>query len=103
MINEVTSYIHNITDMKIKLELIAVLLQVTDGKIFVECERARLTRMLAKIKEDEGKIVEACDLLQELQVETFGSMERREKTDFILEQMRLCLAKKDYSRGFLIQ
>ena len=31
-----------------------------------------------------------------LQVETFGSMEREEKVQFILEQMRLGLAKKDY-------
>lgn len=58
--------------------------------------------MLSKIKEADGKIVEAADLLQELQVETFGSMERREKTEFILEQMRLCLAKKDYTRAQII-
>ena len=29
-------------------------------------------------------------------------MERREKVDFILEQMRLCLAKKDYIRTQII-
>lgn len=37
-----------------------------------------------------------------IQVETFGSMERKEKVDFILEQMRLCLAKKDYIRTQII-
>lgn len=31
----------------------------------------------------------ASDLLSELQVETYSSMERREKTEFLLEQMRL--------------
>ena len=36
------------------------------------------------------------------QVETFGSMEKKEKVDFILEQMRLCLAKKDYIRCSII-
>jgi len=35
-------------------------------------------------------------------VETFGSMEKREKTDFILEQMRLTIAKKDYTRTQII-
>ena len=35
-------------------------------------------------------------------VETFGSMEKREKVEFILEQMRLCLAKKDYIRTQII-
>ena len=29
-------------------------------------------------------------------------MERREKVDFILEQMRLCLAKKDFIRTQII-
>ena len=29
-------------------------------------------------------------------------MERREKTDFILEQIRLCLAKKDYTRALIL-
>jgi hypothetical protein len=30
------------------------------------------------------------------QVETFGQMDKLEKTDYILEQMRLCLDKQDY-------
>lgn len=51
--------------------------------------RARVTRFLSEIREKEGNITVASDLLQELQVETFGSMERREKVDFVLEQMRL--------------
>jgi 26S proteasome regulatory subunit N5 len=36
--------------------------------------------------------------MHELQVETFGSMDRREKVDFILEQMRLSKAKGDWDR-----
>jgi 26S proteasome regulatory subunit N5 len=61
-----------------------------------------LTRILAKIREDEGQISEAATILQEVQVETFGSMKKHEKTDFILEQMRLCLRKKDYIRTQII-
>ena len=40
--------------------------------------------------------------MQELQVETYGGMERQEKTEFILEQMRLCLLNKDYIRVQII-
>ena len=40
--------------------------------------------------------------MQELAVETYGSMERQEKVEFILEQMRLCLATKDYIRSQII-
>ena len=36
------------------------------------------------------------------QVETYGSMERDEKVHFIIEQVRLCLAKKDYIRAQII-
>ena len=41
---------------------------VTEGKIHVELERARLTRQLAKIRESEGKVAEAADLMSEVQV-----------------------------------
>ncbi|KAI8068249.1 PCI domain-containing protein [Gongronella butleri] len=102
MVQEAMTYLEQTPDMATKLELIDTLRTVTDGKIYVEVERARITRMLSKIKEDDGQINEAADILQELQVETFGSMEKREKTDFILEQMRLCLAKHDYIRTQII-
>ena len=102
MIQEAFTYVDKMPDKTVKLELIDTLRTVTEGKIYVEVERARLTRMLAKIKEDEGKINEAADILHELQVETYGSMEKREKTDFILEQMRLMLARKDYVRAQII-
>jgi 26S proteasome regulatory subunit N5 len=35
-------------------------------------------------------------------VETYGSMEKREKIDFLLEQMRICLLKKDFIRTQII-
>jgi 26S proteasome regulatory subunit N5 len=35
-------------------------------------------------------------------VETIGSMEAREKLDFLLEQMRLCLARSDFVRTEII-
>jgi len=89
-------------DKEKKLELISTLNEVTEGKIFVEVEKARLTAMLAKMKEDEGNTEEAANLLQEVQVEAFGAMERREKTEYILNQMRLVLLKKDFIRTQII-
>jgi len=85
-----------------KMELIDTLLKVTEGKIFVEKQRARLVLKLAHLKEKEGKIAEAAKIIQEVQVETFGAMKKKEKTEYILEQMRLCLEKKDYIRTQLI-
>lgn len=37
-------------------------------QIYVEIERARLIKKLAKIKEEQGQIAEAADLMQEIAV-----------------------------------
>mmetsp|Transcript_11908 Transcript_11908/g.27778 ORF Transcript_11908/g.27778 Transcript_11908/m.27778 type:complete len:459 (-) Transcript_11908:58-1434(-) len=89
-------------DKEKKLELIATLNEVTEGKIFLEVEKARLTKLMAEMKEAEGKVDEAAGLLQEVQVETFGAMDRREKTEYIVNQMRLVILKKDYVRTQII-
>lgn len=87
---------------KQELQLIGTLRTVTAGKIYVEVERARLTYRLAQIKEKEENLEEACKVMQETQVETLGSMEKKEKTGLILEQVRYCLAVKDYIRAQII-
>lgn len=51
-----------------KMRLLFTLREVTDGKIFVEVERARLTQILAKVREDAGDINEAAKILNEIQV-----------------------------------
>lgn len=43
-------------------------------KVFVEVERARVTRLLTQFLEQDHKISEAAKTLCELQVETYGSM-----------------------------
>ncbi|OQR69386.1 26S proteasome non-ATPase regulatory subunit 12-like [Tropilaelaps mercedesae] len=101
MVQECCDYVDKL-DGKDKLDLIDTLRSVSAGKIYVETERARLTYKLSQIKEAAGDIEGAATLMQELQVETFGSMERREKVELILEQMRLCLAREDYVRTMII-
>lgn len=102
MVQEAYDLVEKTPDLDGKLKLIETLRSVTSGKIFVENERARLTKKLADIYESQGKGKEAAEILQELQVETYGSMERREKLEFLLEQMRLCLGKEDYIRTQII-
>ncbi|KAG7158865.1 26S proteasome non-ATPase regulatory subunit 12-like [Homarus americanus] len=102
MVQKCCDYVDKAPDKDAKLKLMDTLRTVTAGKIYVEVERARLTHKLAVMKEAEGDITEAATILQELQVETFGSMERKEKVEMILEQMRLCLLKKDFVRTQII-
>lgn len=87
---------------EIELKLIETLRTITKGKIYVEVERARLTQRLAQIQEQDGDIASAAKTMQDLQVETYGSMDKKEKVEMILDQIRLCLATKDYIRAQII-
>ena len=78
---------------------------MTAGKIYVEVERARLTHKLALLKEADGDLEEAANAMQEMPVETFGSMEKKEKVviecDFccVIELIVLCLREKPVKSG----
>lgn len=94
--------VENDAQKVIRENMVVALRDITDGKIFLEAERARLTRALAILKEEDGDIPGAADTLQEVHVETYGSLSKREKVEFILEQMRLTLGKKDYIRAAIV-
>ncbi len=120
MVQVVMSFLDETPDPDTKLSVIETLRTVTEGKvsetfsnhklgpklttleIFVEVERARVTRILSDIKKSQGDLNAAADILCELQVETFGSMERREKTEFILEQVALCIEKGDWTQAGIL-
>ena len=89
-------------DQPTKSEFIKTLQALTEGKIYVEIERARLTRQLAQMKELEGNVTEAAEILQEVAVETFGAMAKTEKIAYILDQVRLCLERKDFVRAQIL-
>jgi 26S proteasome regulatory subunit N5 len=46
--------------------------------------------------------VAAADIIQEVHVETYGSLSKKDKVEFILEQIRLVLAKKDFVRAYIV-
>ncbi|XP_045802548.1 26S proteasome non-ATPase regulatory subunit 12 homolog A-like isoform X5 [Trifolium pratense] len=102
MVQQAMEYIDKTPDIETRIELIKTLISVSAGKIYVEIERARLVKKLAKIKEEQGLIAEAADLMQEIAVETFGAMAKTEKIAFILEQVRLCLDRQDYVRAQIL-
>ncbi|XP_044465701.1 26S proteasome non-ATPase regulatory subunit 12 homolog A-like [Mangifera indica] len=102
MVQQAMQYIDETPDVDTRIELIKTLNNVSAGKIYVEIERARLIKKLAKIKEEQGLIAEAADLMQEVAVETFGAMAKTEKIAFILEQVRLCIDRQDYVRAQIL-
>lgn len=102
MVQCVMGNLEKLSDLETKVAAIETIRTITENKIFVEVERARVTRELTHIRRAENKIHEAADLLCELQVETYGSMDMHEKIEFILEQMELSILKGDYSQATVL-
>ena len=78
------SFLNHINIQDQKINLINTLKEVTEKKIYLEVEYARLCLMSVKLMENEDNINEAAKIMQEVQVETYGSMDKREKIEFIL-------------------
>eukprot|EP00750_Incisomonas_marina_P015413 INCI18235.1.p1 GENE.INCI18235.1~~INCI18235.1.p1 ORF type:complete len:491 (-),score=115.50 INCI18235.1:184-1656(-) len=93
---------HKFADDKEYLDYLETLRTVSEGKIYLEVDAARLTMRLAKHKEAEGDTEEASRVLQEVAVETYGTMDKFEKAEFLLEQVRLCLVNKDFIRASIV-
>lgn len=102
MVQTAVGFLDETPDLKTKLSVIETLRTVTEGKIFVEVERARVTKILSDIKKEQGDLKAATEILCELQVETFGSMDRREKTEFILAQVALCIENGDWTQAGIL-
>jgi len=102
MVQVVMGFLDSAPKLETKLSTIETLRTVTEGKIFVEVERARVTKILSDIKKEQGDLKAAKEILCELQVETFGSMERREKTEFILAQVALCIEEDDWTQAGIL-
>lgn len=58
--------------------------------------------MLVKHNETNDNINEAAKVLQDVQVETYGSMDYREKLEFILYQMKIMIKKQDWIRLIIV-
>lgn len=83
-------------------ELLKTLRTIGEGKIYLEVEFARLTKIVAMQFEAQGNFTEASKVLQEVQVETYGSMEKDEKLEFLLDQLRLLIEEKDHIRFYIV-
>lgn len=102
MIQLAVSFIDKMPTREDKFNLIGTIREATEGKIFVEVDYARTTKLFAEMKEEDGHIDEATETIQEVQIETYGSMEKKEKLEYILYQLKLVLKRKDFVRTQII-
>lgn len=85
-----------------QIKLLRNLIEITEGRIFVEHEYSVAVRRLTEIYLARRDIEEAAKLIQDIQIETFGSLDRFYKVDYILFQMRILLKKEDYIRTLIV-
>jgi 26S proteasome regulatory subunit N5 len=102
MVQQVITYVDKMPTREERFNLIQTLRDATDGKMFVEVEYARCTKQYSEMKEEDGELDEATETIQEVQIETYGSMDKKEKTEYILYQLKLVLLRKDYVRTQII-
>ena len=98
-INEI---LPNLKNNKDSSDLLNTLIKVTEGKIFVEYEYSQAIRKMTQIHIMNNQINEAAKLIQDVQIEAFGSLESEYKIDYILFQMQVLLEKGDYVRTLIV-
>lgn len=101
VVEECLTYIEQTPSQAVKVDLIKALKEVCEGKMYLEGESARLHLMLALIYEGDGDIGAACEIIQDVHVETYGSLSKKEKAEYILQQVRLNLLRKDFVRALI--
>ena len=81
-----------------KYKMLESIRDACEGKMFLEREYAQATKSLCEYLEEDGKAEEGTKIIQEIQIETYGSLEVSEKVEFILYQMKLVLMRRDFVR-----
>lgn len=85
-----------------QVSVLKSIIEITEGKIYVEFEFSNAVRKLTEILLSEGNIEEATKLIQDIQIETFGSLNRVYKVEYILFQMKVLLQKGDFVRTLIV-
>ena len=84
------------------LSLLKTILTLTEGKIYVERERTVVIYCVAKLFEEKSDYSQACKMIQDIQIETFTHLSGEEKTIFLINQIRLLIKVKDYSKALIV-
>jgi 26S proteasome regulatory subunit N5 len=100
--NSINEILPNLKNQKDSRDLLQTIIKVTEGKIFVEYEYSQAIRKMTEIYIMSNQIDEAAKLIQDVQIEAFGSLENSYKVDYILFQMQVLLEKGDYIRTLIV-
>lgn len=85
-----------------QVELLTTIISITEGKIFVETEFSQAVKLMANIHIQDNEIAKAAKLIQDVQIEAFGSLDRKYKTEYILYQMQILIQNNDFIRTLIV-
>ena len=71
-------------------------------QIYLEKEYAKTSMILVKNCEERGDIEKAAEIISKVQIETFNSVSKHDKIDFILYQLKLFIQKRDWVKVYII-
>ncbi|BFU20180.1 proteasome regulatory subunit, putative [Entamoeba histolytica HM-1:IMSS-B] len=99
-----SSYIPELKNKNVKgYELLAkTICTQTEGKVFVDVLRAQIVKDFALYLEENKRLDEATQIMQSMHIETFTSLDKKERMDFLLVQFRIALECEDYLRVLLL-
>jgi len=86
-----------------RTKLIDSFLEQVSGKIFLEIERVKLTELKTQQLVAKGEDKAASKLMQSVQIETYGTIDKEKRLDFMLEQMKLLLKVDDFIRMAVVR
>ena len=92
----------NAKTQKESADLLKTIIKVTEGKIFVEYEYSQAIRKMTEMHIMNNEKEEAAKLIQDVQIEAFGSLESEYKIEYILFQMQVLIEKGDYIRTLIV-
>lgn len=86
----------------LRILILKSVIEVTEGKIFVEFEYSKAIRILTEIYLKSNQLEDATKLIQDIQIETFSSLDRVYKVEYILFQMKILLENNDFVRFLIV-
>lgn len=103
MVRMCMGYVPQVQPVERQIEFVDAIKQICEKKIYLEVEYARCCMILVKHNEKNvNSLEEASKIMENVQVETYGSMSKKEKLEFILYQMKINLLLRDFTKLYIV-
>lgn len=102
MIRECCKFLDLLDDRAQKVKLLETLKIVTNGKLYSEIERAKICRELAEMKREDGDVIKAISIVEDLRLDTVTTLDKKDRIEIILLLMELLVDSKDYVKCLIV-